>query len=440
MRHARLVALGVALGVGLSVALASRDARANGRFPASNAMVFSPSDPKTVYARVTFGLLASRDAGRSWRWVCERAIGYASQEDPTYVVTPKGTIVAGLFEGLRVSRDGGCSWDGVDTGGTKSFVDVTMRADGTVYALSSSYDGSGADGGMRFRTQIWISTDDARTFTKLGPPIDPGLLAESMEIAEGDPARFYVSAVRGSEPPRRGVLLASTDRGATFVERAVPTEAHEIAPFIAAVDPARPGRVYLRTAGPPDKDTHLLVTDDAGKAFRALVTAKGPLHGFALGKGGDLVFAGGPDAGFFAGAPTGPIAKTSEQWIQCLGVQGDTLWACSRESSGFFLGRSTDRGARFEAALHLGDLEGPLACPAESSVAKDCGAEWAELSRTLGKDGAPADAGAPDAGRIEGAPPIAPPPPPARRVPWFAIVLVLALGLGAGLFVARRRR
>lgn len=438
----RALPLAVLLGAALALTLGGeRDARANGRFPASNAMVFSPSDPRTVYARVTFGLLASRDGGGSWRWVCERAIGYASQEDPTYVVTPKGTLVAGLFEGLRVSRDGGCSWQSVDTGGTKSFVDVTMRADGTVYALSSAYDGSGDGGGMRFRTQVWVSTDDARTFTKLGPPIDPGLLAESMEIAEGDPSRIYVSAVRGSEPPRRGVLLASTDRGATFVERAVPTEAHEIAPFIAAVDPARPGRVYLRTAGPPDKDTHLLVTDDGGRAFRTLITARGPLHGFALAKGGDLVFAGGPDAGFFAGAPSGPIAKTSDQWIQCLGVAGETLWACSREASGFFLGRSTDRGARFEAALHLGDLEGPLACPADSSVARDCGAEWAELSRTLGKDSPPADAGPPDAGRPDAAAPKAAPPPPAPSgARWIVIAVVIAAGLGAGIFVSRRRR
>ena len=64
--------------------LVAPDAHANGRFPASNAVFFSPKDPDTQFVRVTFGLLGTRDAGKHWGWVCERAIGFSGLEDPTY--------------------------------------------------------------------------------------------------------------------------------------------------------------------------------------------------------------------------------------------------------------------------------------------------------------------------------------------------------------------
>lgn len=424
---------GVTSAVLAAALAASIGARANGRFPASNAMVFDPSDPSVVYARVTFGLLRSTDAGRTWRLTCERAIGYSSQEDPTYVVTPKGTIVAGLSEGLRVSTDRGCSFRTVDTGGAKSFVDVTMRPDGAVYALSSRFDRTSDAGASLFRNEVWISKDDGATFTPIGSAIDPRLLTESLEVSASDPSRVYVSAVDGAELPRRGVLLVSSDGGKTFARREIPSEPHEIAPFIAAVDPAAPGTVWVRTAGPPDKDTHLLVTRDAGKAWTVLVTAKGPLHGFARSAAGDL-YAGGPSAGLFVGAAGASPTKRSELAVQCLGVAGDTLWGCSHEASGFFLGTSTDRGGRFEARLHIGDIQGLLECPG-SDIATTCAAEWAELSRTIGR--APADAPA-DAGPTTAVTAPPPPPGPSLRGPLLAALVVAAIA--GGVLLARKKR
>lgn len=422
----------VVVVVAAALALAG-SARANGRFPASNAMVFDPSDPSVVYARVTFGLLRSRDAGRTWRLTCERAVGYSSQEDPTYVVTPKGTIVAGLSEGLRVSTDHGCSFRTVDTAGAKSFVDVTMRPDGVIYALSSRFDRTSDAGASLFRNEVWISKDDGATFAPIGAAIDPKLLAESLEVSASDASRVYVSAVDGAELPRRGALLVSTDGGKTFTRREIPAEPHEIAPFIAAVDPAAPATVWVRTAGPPDKDTHLLVTRDAGKAWTVLVTAKGPLHGFARSAAGDL-YAGGPGAGLFVGAAGAAPTKRSDLAVQCLGVAGDTLWACSHEASGFFLGTSGDRGGRFDARLHIGDIQGLLECPG-SDIGTTCAAEWAELARTIGRapDDAPADAGAKPAVT-------APPPPPGLPLKGPLLAALVVAAIAGGFLLARRKR
>jgi len=457
------LAVGLAAGsLALGLALEGT-ARANGRFPASNAVLFSPADDAIVVVRVTFGLLVSKDRGSTWSWICERAIGFSGPEDPTYVITKSGAFVVGLFDGLRVSRDGGCTWEGLKTDATV-FVDVTARSDGAVLALASSYDRHG-DGGSLYKTQVWISTDDARSFTPLAPPFDPTLLGETVEVAPSDPSRVYVSAVRGEDPDRQGVLLVSSDGGKHWIERSTKLEPKELAPFIAAVDPKHAERIYLRTSASPENPTRLLVTDDAFKSSRRLLAAKGPLTGFALGADGARVYAGGPDDGLYTGS-TGrggdgsalDLTQASKLKVQCLSRRGDTLWACSSEGGGFIAGVSTDEGATFAPRLHLRDITGPMACAEGTGVAKECGADWPKLRRELGLGPAPeSDAGATDRTRAKGdggvtgdggANVVAGPSAEAEareaaltrdRGAWIAAILAV-LGGAALLFRARRRR
>jgi len=416
-------------------------ARANGRFPASSAVVFSPVDDANVMVRTTFGLLATHDRGASWGWICERAIGFSGPEDPSYVVTKSGAIVAGLFDGLRVSRDGGCSWSAVKTDATV-FVDLTSRPDGAIVALASSYDRHG-DAGSLYKTQLWLSTDDARSFTALGPRFDPTLLGETVEVAASDPSRLYVSAVRGEGTGRQGVLLVSSDGGRKWIERRALLEPKELAPFIAAVDPKHADRIYLRTSASPESPTRLLVTDDAGKTYRTLLGAKGPLLGFALSPDGATVSAGGPDDGLYAGSAEGGALSQVMQAsgvklrVQCLGQSGDVLWACSSEASGFIAGTSRSGGTSFEARLHLRDVKGPLACAEGSAVATECSLDWLKLKGELGV-GEAARAGTGTA--VDGG--AAAPGEAARTrdrgVLWAAVVA--AIGAAALLLRARSRR
>ena len=424
----------------VAAALPESSARANGRFPASSAVVFSPQDDATVLVRVTFGLLVTRDRGKSWRWICERAIGFSGPEDPSYVFTKSGALVAGLFDGLRVSRDGGCTWDPVKTDATV-FVDVTSRSDGAIVALASSYDRH-SDAGSLYKSQLWLSTDDARSFVPLGPRLDPTLLAESVEVAPGDRSRVYVSAVRGEDDKRSGVLLVSTDGGAHFTERATKLESKELAPFIAAVDPKRAERIYIRTSASPEHPTRLLVTDDAGKTYRKLLSAKGPLLGFALSPDGATVHAGGPDDGLFTGAPDRELSQTSKLQVQCLGRAGAELWACSSEAGGFIAGSSRDDGRAFEARLHLRDIASPLTCGGGDGGAakKECDVDWGKLRGELGLGVDPAvRAEARAAGGVAGAAgTIADPTPSARdRGAWTAAVVAV---IGGALLLLRARR
>lgn len=421
-------------------------AHANGRFPASNAVVFSPADEDSVMVRVTFGLLVTRDRGRSWGWICERAIGFNGPEDPSYVVTKSGAIVAGLFDGLRVSRDQGCSWEPVKTDATV-FVDLTTRNDGAVVALASSYDRH-TDAGSTYKTQLYLSTDDARSFVALGPRLDPTLLAETVDVAPSDPSRIYVSAVRGADTSRQGVLMVSTDGGKHWTERATALEPKELAPFIAAVDPKRADRVYLRTSASPENATRLLVTDDAGKSYRRLLAAKGPLLGFALSPDGTTLHAGGPDDGLFtgsAGADGGELAPVAKLKVQCLARTGETLWACSNEASGFVAGTSRDGGGTFQAQVHLRDIGGPITCGEGTAVGKECGADWKKLVSELGlgTPSTPTDAGARDGGPGPTRPALASTGDDGALLSGRSALMVAAAAVIGGawlLFRARRRR
>lgn len=381
-------------------------ARANGRFPASNAVIFDPRDPKTIWVRVTFGLLVSHDGGQSWRWVCERAIGFSGMEDPTYVITPKGTLVGGTFSGVAVSRDNGCTFSfatgpgGVseDAGlagaplkrsrdqGTRSrpLSDIAMRATGDIVGISSVYSKASPSGPL-FDNHLMISIDDAKTFGDLGGPIDPTLLLESVEIAESDPSRLYITAVRGNEPDRAGVMLVSLNAGMTYVERKIDLSPGETAPFIAIVDPKNADRVYVRTHAAVDKPTRLLVTDDAGKTWKKVYDSQTPLSGFALSQDGARVFVGSKQGVATSPTDTFSFTKGSSAEIQCLGHAAGVLWGCSSERSGFFIGSSRSNGGAFDARLHLEDLKGVLECPADSTVAEECtNDEWMKQRRALG--------------------------------------------------------
>ena len=375
----------LAMAVAALVMLAARRGRANGRFPASNAVVFAPADDDAVFVRVTFGLLVSRDSARSWRWICERAIGFSGLEDPSYVVTKSGAIVVGLFDGIRVSRDGGCSWEAVSTE-ARVFVDLTARADGAILALASIYDRP-TDAGSLYKSQLFVSTNDAHSFAPLGGRMDPTLLAESVEVAPSDMKRIYVSAVRGADAGRKGVMLVSSDAGKQWTERAIELAPKELAPFIAAVDATRPDRVYVRTSAAPESPTRLLVTEDASKTYRMLLGAKGPLLGFALSPDGTTLHVGGPDDGLFTGRVDAvALTHAAALKVQCLARKGEVLWACSNEASGFLAGASTDGGARFTARLHLRDIGGPLNCAPGTSVAKECEIDWRRLRSDFGLD------------------------------------------------------
>jgi photosystem II stability/assembly factor-like uncharacterized protein len=383
-------ALVAAVGVSFVPAPA---AQAHGRFPATGQIAFHPADPSRIVARTTFGLLLSDDGGGTWRWVCTTVTGARMTEDPTLVVTPDGSIVAALFDGLARGTGDGCAWQFPERELTDVVV-IDQAAHPTnpeaLFAVTSS-------GGID--NSVYASTDQGLTWAPTGDPIEP-ILFEAIAVAPRDPSRIYLS---GAYPPMRDVprmpfVHRSTDSGVTW-------ERFAFADFgmndrnihLLGVDPNDAAHVLMHVQS--EDDDRIVRSTDGGETW-AVVASMPSVEGFAWSEDGTTAWVGGDEgSGLWrsddGGATFARIDPDHE--VGCLAVRGDELWACGNNfTDGFAIGRSTDGGASFEPMLVLADVRGMVECPPESDTAVECTPQLPDLISDLGLA---LDAGtSPDAG------------------------------------------
>jgi hypothetical protein len=375
--------------------LGARPAWANGRFPASNQIVFSPSDPNLIVARTTFGILPSHDNGATWDYLCEDALGLpqTAYQDPELGLTANNALVGGLYSpvaGLDVSTDLGCNWSCV--GGplaNQSIADLVVRPDtpDVVLAVTSTYLPADAGGGTH--SQVFESVDDGAHWAQLGASLDPGLVVQTIDVAKGAPQDIYLSGTRGFGSSRTASLFVSTDSGAHWTERPLPLfdSSTEDSIYIGAVDPTDPNRVYLRSSALiTGGQSRLFVTTNSGQSFQAIQQFQVPdpgnlatsneILGFALSPDGSKIYAGTKEDGLFVAMKSDlTFRKTSSIHVQCLATRGPELWACSDAVSGFVLGVSADDGATFSAKMAtITSLAAPIACGASAGGPLACGA------------------------------------------------------------------
>jgi MYXO-CTERM domain-containing protein len=376
MRNALLA--GAVASIVLAVA---SPAAANGRFPASNQLLFSPSNSQLVLERTTFGMLRSYDYGTTWSWLCEDALGLppTSNEDPSLALCKNDTLVAGLSLGLEISPDTGCSWTtqgGPLAGQLVKDLDIPPATPDTVLAITSTFEpDAGADGGEGYTQHVFTSTDDGAHWAVTGT-IDPAATVTTLEVAPTDPQRIYVSVYRGEGMARSTSLFVSSDGGQTWTEHPTPLDPNtETAVYIAAVDPNNEDLVYVRSAG----SSRLFVTTDGANTFTVAFSLQDQMLGFALSEDGSKVFLGGANTGLFSASASDlqftsvlqhePDGGTRMIHVQCLATHGADLWACSDEPSGFIAGVSQDDGVTFTPKLHLETIAGAASCPANTTSA-----------------------------------------------------------------------
>jgi len=388
----------------------------------------------------TFGVLFSSDRGATWDWVCERAIGYGGQEDPSLGIVGDNTVLVGTYAGLSITQDLGCSW-AFAGGGLKSqvVIDTTSRSKdrNAAIALTSTYRFD--DAGAGYTSHLYETTDQGSSWKRLGVGLPSYAIAETVDTAPSDDARIYASAYRRNGDSNEGLFYTSLNNGQTFSETIIELTKNEGAPFIAAVDPVNADRVYVRTTS--GNESRLLVTDNGGKSFRTVRTGSA-LLGFALSGDGSKVWVGSADGLYLASRDDFTFAKKSDAQIQCLTWFSGTLYACSTETSGFTLGASSDDGASFAPLLHLATVRGPLAC-ADGTPAASCVVEWPSVRDQLG---IASDAGsnAPDSGGQGAAPSdgggCSVPSGKSGSVAFFSMCAAAIAAILARTVIVRRRR
>jgi hypothetical protein len=337
--------------------------------------------PEQLVLRTTFGLLVSADAGMSWTWICEEAVGFARpQEDPAIAILAGGRLLAGLSVGLAQASDTYCAWEFAVLSDTPlELVDLTVRPLAPESAVALAWERTEANA-FGYRSRFFGTTNAGASWEDYGSGIDPSVLVLTIDVAPSDPRRLYASGIRPGA--RTAALFVSTDAAQTWTERTAPFDSpREQGLYIAAVDPLVPERVYLRSSGA--SSSRLLVTDDAGVSFDELISGKS-LLGFALSPDGSEIYVGGPEDGlWWASRDDRVFEQRSSLPILCLMSVANLLYACSNELLDFALGVSSDGGRQFTAKLHLSEVRGPVACGPETSGGV-CSAAWPAIAQRIG--------------------------------------------------------
>jgi photosystem II stability/assembly factor-like uncharacterized protein len=375
-------------------------ARANGRFPEAQVIESVPGDPSTLFLRATFGVLVSRDGGKSWRWICERALGYEGQWDPPVAVTRDGRLWIGLEDGLTWTADG-CHVDAIPELDNHTIKDLTTDPRGeTLWAIT------GAPGK---RSYVWRRSPGQK-FERLADLGETNLM--TIEVAPSLPSRVYVSGqpyttIRGriyrSDDGGRTFRTELVDAGAQAADAGKPVTADGLVAdgpmFIGAVDPSDPSRLLVRHLHAKGSD--LLLSRDGGKTFKNVLWITSAMYGFAKSRDGKTYWAGSglPEHGIYRSTDRGEhFERVGNHGVLCLHAAApDALFVCQNALS---LGApaiavSRDQGATITSLARFTDIAGPVDCPTEARASL-CAGSWPETKQFISP---PEDAGSEDAGR-----------------------------------------
>jgi hypothetical protein len=383
----------------LACALVASTAAANGRFPRAQRLIQDQANPDVIALYGTYGLLVTRDAGASWRHVCEAATGTYAGEDSLLEIMADERIVLRTDTGLARSDASFCSYDAVLGSATDVLQDITRdsAAPNGLLALSTALRGDGV-----FVSSLSSSTDGGETFTPL-VSIPPAVLESglTLDVAANQPALIYLS---GFDDQGRGTLAKSTDRGQSFVGFTIMGLGVATPPYIAAVSALDPNRVFVRTDvfSRPDNDFEaretandsLYFTPDGGQTWHLALNRRGKLYGFALSPDERWVLAGYGDPvlpaifvepdelglyrvlldDLLASPDAPPWERIYDRGVTCLRWTEQGLFACvAQDENGFEVGRAPDASFSLADATPLSPLlrlpeVRPLECPAESAA------------------------------------------------------------------------
>jgi hypothetical protein len=207
-------------------------------------LIEDPLDRNHLMVAGTYGLVSTHDRGLHWYFTCEAE--FAGQEgyggDPLLEIVANGAALVDVQQFLGRSADG-CAWTptlGTLAGaGQQSFDDFAVG--GASRSLVIADATTLVDGA--WTVTLEQSLDAGLTWSPLGTPLPLSLLF-TVDLDPTDPTHIFAT---GLSPSRTGVFLASSDNGTTWTSNDIPNTDIDDEPYIAAVDPSNPNKIYVRT-------------------------------------------------------------------------------------------------------------------------------------------------------------------------------------------------
>ncbi len=424
-------------------------ARANGRFPATTSISFRKGTPHQLLLASTIGVLLSQDDGKSFYWICDQAVFGDNNNtyDPDYQVATDGTIYANTNAGLRVSRDGGCTWEiaQVEPGlPSQKWVDAEALGPNDELWLTQ------AEGGMP--NDVFESTDGGHTFQSKGLSSQT-IWWKSVQVAASDANVVYVSGYEVTQTAPDGGLIApqvhvlrSDDGGGKWTELPTTDFAFSTSPLVLvmAVSPTDPQTVFaISQAADPPMGDKLYRSTNGGANWTLVLDTTAPVRDVVFLQDGS-VLVGTPMGAWQAPTPTGTFAPVANPLqLACVGQREDgSIFGCGAnwDPDNMALGKTGPATVGpWSKVFRFVEMKGPLSCPSGTIQHDTCELQlWPSVKEQFGimdPDGAPM----PDAQ--------APPPKTATGCCESggasgletAVIVVLAVVIG-GWLVRRGRR
>jgi hypothetical protein len=376
-------------------------ALANGRPPITNGVHFRPGDNHALYVSSTFGLLISHDDGCSFRWVCEKNIGYGGTFDPKYRIAADGTIFATTYSGLRVSRDGGCTF----TTATAELPagDPGRLAETWVDALDIGPTGeiwiATADGGKP--NNVYRSTDNGLTFAPRGM-LSQAIWWKSIAVAPARAQRVYATGYQVAPMPPTAHFEITDDGGDHWAESPLAGVKFGMTPlmYVVGVDRTNPDIVYMSSfaANPPVGD-RLYRSSDGGMTWTEVLATAAQILDLTAMPTGNLLVATSSGAAFEStdhGASF--AAMSSAPQLACVGARDDgRVYGCAAnwDPDEKAIAMTTD-AQRWNKVFRFVELAGPLDCPEHTAEHDTCGDEWPAVKDQFGATGPTGTCAVPD--------------------------------------------
>lgn len=344
--------------------------------PEPRTILLQDGDPERVVVGTRRGgYFLTKDGGASWSWLCEAGVGYDDEEVYPGVLLKSGTLVISTGFGGVASSSDGCSFAGWLPSERPFIADVRVRAGepGSVLALETRSEGAS------FVNQLWESSDDAATWQPLGAPFADEETATSFALA--DDGTIFAGTTDSA-----GAALWRLDPNASRAQRVSLTDDAGVVPrVIGASGSGDTARVYVvldyeQVEGLTTHGDLALLSSDGGGAFTPLLASAGDLAAAALSADGKTLALGGESDGIQllanADIATGDAKPVKISDLEAHALAWDAsgrLYVAGHEAEdGFSVGVSADGGHTFQRFFALCQVQGPLECPAESSVGGLC--------------------------------------------------------------------
>jgi len=384
----RRLCLALALAC-LALVAAARPAGANGRPPGTSSITFRHGHESDIAVGLTFGLLISHDAGNTWAWICESAVGYGGTYDPDYAFSASGALFASTFDGLKVSRDS-CTFGGTSSG-TAFVATQLFGPDNALYVAASQV--ADPAHGIPGDFNIYRSTDDGKTFPTIGQP--PGAVSwwQSLAVAPSDPERLYLTGYRFVPDPsgpgtvKEQLVFRSDNGGTSWI--ALPITDFTVMPNsaidIVGIAKDNPDHLYARVELDDNQVSDSIYrSTDKGAHWTKINHKQTAIKAFLVRDNGDLI-AGTQVLGAEISRDDGDswTALVDPPHMNCLVENAaHEIWACTQNygrptvpSDDAGIMKTTDL-VNWTKVLRYQDLKDAMPCAAGTIQQDTCAALW----------------------------------------------------------------